>query len=206
SASSRYGRRTCTTSGESDGALTAFWMTPRQRKSATCCAIAMATFTCASPVEAPRCGVAITCSSARSGCPLGGGSSAKTSIAEPDDAERLVADLGADPALARPLARLHRGIRLRDVAGEREQHRDRVLGGRDVAPAGGVHDDDAALGGGVDVDVVDADAGPADHAQHVGTGEVLGRHLGAAAHDESVEAADRLAELAGTERGARDDP
>src|SRR5207247_4497193 len=96
----------------------------------------------------------------------------------PDDAERLVADLGADPSLARPLARLHRGIRLRDVPGEREQHRDRVLGGGDVAPAGGVHDDDAVLGGGVDVDVVDADAGPADHAQHVNTGQAPGPELG----------------------------
>ena len=36
------------------------------------------------------------------------------------------------------------GVGLRDVAREREQQRDRVLGGGDVVAAGRVHDDDAA--------------------------------------------------------------
>ncbi len=44
-----------------------------------------------------------------------------------------------------PLARLHRGGGLRDVARERDEQRDRVLGGRDVVALGRVHDHDAAL-------------------------------------------------------------
>ncbi len=51
---------------------------------------------------------------------------------------------------------------LGDRAGDRERHRDGVLcGGSDVALRR-VRDDHAVVGGGVDVDVVDADAGPAD--------------------------------------------
>jgi hypothetical protein len=42
-----------------------------------------------------------------------------------------------------------------------------VLGRRDHVDCG-AGDHDAALGGGGNVDVVDADAGPADHAQAVG--------------------------------------
>ena len=52
-----------------------------------------------------------------------------------------------------------------DVAREREQQRERVLGGRDDVRLGGVADDDARRGRRGDVDVVDADARAADHAQ-----------------------------------------
>ena len=73
------------------------------------------------------------------------------------------------------LPALHRRGRLRDRAGEREQHADRVLGGGDVVAAGRVHHHDAAPGGRVDVDVVDADAGAADDAQPLGGGDHLAR-------------------------------
>ena len=66
-------------------------------------------------------------------------------------------------ALPRP--RDERRVRLRDVAGQREQQRERVLGGGDDVGLRRVGDDDAALGGGGDVDVVDADAGAADRLQ-----------------------------------------
>ena len=72
-----------------------------------------------------------------------------------------------DPLRAPTRPARTRGGGLRDVAREREQHGDRVLGGGDVAAAGRVHDHDAALGRRVDVDVVDADAGAADDAQRV---------------------------------------
>src|SRR5262249_8412223 len=115
-------------------------------------------------------------------------------VAEADDAEGLVADLSAEPGAAGPFARTHGGGGLRDVARQREQHGDGVLGGGDVAAAGRVHHHDAARGGGVDVDVVDADAGTADHAQLGGAGQHVGRHLGGATHDEGVVAADDVAQ------------
>ena len=56
-------------------------------------------------------------------------------------------------------------MRLRDVARERDEQADRVLGGGDDGRLGRVRDDDAAARGGLDVDVVDTDAGAADHLQ-----------------------------------------
>ena len=53
-------------------------------------------------------------------------------------------------------------MRLRDVAGEREEERDRVLGSGVDGRLGGVRDDDPAAGRGLDVDVVDADACASD--------------------------------------------
>ena len=92
--------------------------------------------------------------------------------------------------LLRPLARAHGRGGLRDAPRQREQHGDGVLGGGDVAAAGRVHHHDAALGGRVDVDVVDADAGAADDAQLVGPRDHVGGHLGGAADDERVVLAD----------------
>ena len=83
--------------------------------------------------------------------------------AEPDDAERLAAKLRAHQALLVPDAALHRGIRGPHRAREREHQRPGVLGDADAVRAWGVHDDDAAVGGGADVDVVDAGAGAGDH-------------------------------------------
>ena len=54
---------------------------------------------------------------------------------------------------------------LRDVARQRDEQADRLLGGRDDRRLGRVRDDDAAARRGVDVDVVDADPGAADHLQ-----------------------------------------
>src|SRR5207247_3248177 len=62
---------------------------------------------------------------------------------------------------------------------------------------------DALLRGGTDVDVVDADARPADHAQRVRPREHVGGDLGAAADDEGVEAAHRVPQLRRRETGAR---
>ena len=59
-------------------------------------------------------------------------------------------------------------VGLRDVAGQREQEPEGVLGGRDDVRLRGVGDDDAPPRGRVDVDVVDAHARSADHAQPAG--------------------------------------
>jgi hypothetical protein len=51
--------------------------------------------------------------------------------AEAEDGERLVRELDPAPARALPAAVLQRGVRLRDVPGERDEEPDRVLRGRD---------------------------------------------------------------------------
>ncbi len=58
-------------------------------------------------------------------------------------------------------------------------------GGADVA-LGGVRDDDTVVGGGVDVDVVDADAGPADDDEFGGGLEQRPRDVRAGADDERI--------------------
>ena len=82
-------------------------------------------------------------------------------------ARRASCPSSSTPAEARALpAALHeRRVRLRHVARDGQQQRDRVLGRRDDVRLRRVADEDAAAGGRGDVDVVDADARPADHAQ-----------------------------------------
>ena len=87
---------------------------------------------------------------------------------ETDDAQRLVGELDALPLAPLPAAIDEGGVRLRDVAGLGEQQRHRVLGSRDDVRLGGVDDHHAAGGGGVEVDVVEPDPGPADDHQAVG--------------------------------------
>ena len=82
---------------------------------------------------------------------------------EADHAERLSGELDAAPARALPAALLERGVRLRDVARERDDQADRLLRRRDDRRLGRVRDDDPSPGRRVDVDVVDPDPGPADH-------------------------------------------
>ena len=85
--------------------------------------------------------------------------------AEAEHAERLAGQLDAAVCLALPAALLQRGVRLRDVACERDEQPDRVLCRGDDGRLGRVRDDDAAPRRRLDVDVVDTDARAADHLQ-----------------------------------------
>jgi hypothetical protein len=115
--------------------------------------------------------------------------------AEAEHAERLLVDLDAAEPRALPAPRGQRSVGLRDVARERQHQRHGVLrGGHDVRLRR-VGDDDAALGGRLDVDVVDPDAGAADHAQVVGARDQLGGQLRRRADEDAVVAADALREL-----------
>ena len=82
--------------------------------------------------------------------------------AEADDPQRLALELDAGE-LAVPLPGLHRGVGLGHPAGEREEEREGVLGGRHQVGRGRVDHQDAELGGGGHVHVVDADAGAPHH-------------------------------------------
>ena len=88
---------------------------------------------------------------------------------EAGDAERLVGELDALPLAALPAPGDERRVGLGHVAGLGEQQRHRVLGGGDDVRLRGVDDHHAAAGRRLDVDVVEADAGPPDH-QEVGPG------------------------------------
>ena len=125
--------------------------------------------------------------------------------AEAEHAERLALDLGAAELAALPLAAGEAGVRLRDVAGEREHQRERVLGRGDRVGLRRVGDDDPALGRGGDVDVVHADAGAADDAQVVGALDHLGVELRRAADQDPVVVADALEQLLAGPVGAEVD-
>jgi hypothetical protein len=71
---------------------------------------------------------------------------------EADDPERLLIQLDAGVLGAIPFAFEQRLLGLRDVASEREQERHGVLGGGDDVGLRRIGDDDAALGGGLDVE------------------------------------------------------
>ena len=114
--------------------------------------------------------------------------------AEPDDAERLPGEL--DPAVARPLPAplLERGVRLGDVAGERDEQADRLFRRGDDRRVGRVRDHDATPRGRLHVDVVDPDAGPSDHLQADSQLDHLARELRRGADHDRVVAVDDLLE------------
>src|SRR5207248_9902585 len=88
------------------------------------------------------------------------------------------------------------------VGGQRQHEGDGVLGGGDHIAGRRVDDDDAAPGGGVDIDVVDADAGAADHVELVAGPDHLSGDAGLAAHDQRLVVADRAHELVGRQAEA----
>ncbi len=84
---------------------------------------------------------------------------------EPENGERLPRELVPRVRRTLPATSLERRVRLRDVARQGKQQSDRVLRGGDDRRLRGVRNDDPEARGCVDVDVVDADAGAADHLQ-----------------------------------------
>ena len=117
--------------------------------------------------------------------------------AETDHAERLAIELVAAEARARPLAVGEGGVRLRNVAEERQGEGQRVLRRRNRIGFGGVGNHDSPLRRRFDVDVVDAGARPADRTQGASPADQLGGHLGGRADQDRVELADPLLQLAG---------
>ena len=117
--------------------------------------------------------------------------------AEADHAQRLAIELVAAVARTRPFAADERPVCLGHVSKQRQGQRQRVLGRRDRVRLWRVGDDDSALGGGRDIDVVDACAGAADRLHAIGARDQLGGQLGRRADQDRVELADALGELAG---------
>ena len=82
--------------------------------------------------------------------------------------------------------------RRRDVPRRGQQQADRELGGADDVGGRGVDDHDARLGGRLDVDVVETDAGPGDDLEPLGGREGLGVDLRGAADQDRVDVGDGL--------------
>ena len=61
-----------------------------------------------------------------------------------------------------------------------------MFGNADGTSSRRAHDQDTALGGFVEIDIVDADAGPADGPQFLGTVEQIGGNFGRAAHNQGI--------------------
>ncbi len=87
------------------------------------------------------------------------------------------------------------GVGGREVAGGGEHQRHGELGGADDVGGRRVDDHHAGLGGGLDVDVVETDAGAGDDLEVAGRGERLGVHLGGAADQDRVDVGDGREEL-----------
>ena len=119
----------------------------------------------------------------------------RADIAAADHAQRLAGDLDAHEAVLLPLAGLGRGVGLRNFTRQRQHQRDRVFGSRDRIAERRVHHDDALGGGGRNLDIVDADAGAADHLQPGGLVDDLRGRLGGGADRKAVVIADDLGEL-----------
>ena len=119
----------------------------------------------------------------------------RADIAAADDAEGLGENLDAEEFVLLPFSSARRCVGLGDLPRQRQHQRDGMLGGGDRIAERRVHDDDAARGGGGDIDIVDADAGAADHFQPVGLFQKLGGDLGRRADGKAVKAVDRRGEL-----------
>ena len=122
--------------------------------------------------------------------------------AEADDAERLAVQFDALPPGAIPRARLEVGVGLGDVPGLREQQRHGVLSGREHVRLRCVHHHDAAPRGGLHIDVVETNPGPADDHQVGPHGEHGLVDLRGAADHQGVGANDGFKQLLGREPDA----
>ena len=114
---------------------------------------------------------------------------------EAEDAERLAGDLDPGEPRAIPGAGLERGMRLRNVAHEREHECDRMLGRGVDRRLRGVRHDDPASRGCLDVDVVDADSGAPDDPESCRALDERRVERRRRADDDRVEVADDLREV-----------
>ena len=115
--------------------------------------------------------------------------------AQADDADLLLEEFDAGVLGALPFAVLQGGAGLRDVAGKAQDVAHGEFGGGDDVRRRGVDHHDTGLRGGLDVDVVQADAGAGDDLQVLGRGNGLGVHLGGGADQDGVNVRDGREQL-----------
>ena len=113
-------------------------------------------------------------------------------IAGADQAQGLGVELDTHEAVLLPLAGLGRLIGGGQLAGQGEHHGDGVFSGGDGIAEGGVHDHDPLRSRSRNVDIVHADAGPADDLQIDAGGQDILVSLGGRADGQTVIVADDL--------------
>ena len=106
--------------------------------------------------------------------------------AESDDADGLLVELDAGVVRPLPLPLCERRVRGGDVTGEAQDVPDGELGGRDDVRGRCVHDHDARRRGGLDVDVVEADARARDDLEVRRGRDRLGVDLRGGTHEDRV--------------------
>ncbi len=109
-----------------------------------------------------------------------------TDLPETDDAERPAAQLETGELGPRPFATPDAGVGRGRPPRDAVEQRERVFGGRDRVAGRCVDDRDAGTGRRLEVDVVDADAGPTDDDQPAARGDQPGIDLDLAADDQRV--------------------
>ena len=114
----------------------------------------------------------------------------RADIARADQPQRLAGEFDPHEAVLLPLASLGRGIGLRQLAGEREHQRNGMFRRGDRIAKRGVHHHNAARGCRRNIDIVDANPGPADDLQVGGRGQYIFGRLGGGADGKAVIIAD----------------
>ena len=110
----------------------------------------------------------------------------RADAAEADQSGDAADEFCADEGGALPAVGAQAGVGLDEVARSGEHERDGQLCGGDGVAAAGVEDGHAALGSGVEIDVVNTDAGASDRAE-LGRGrDQVGVHLRPAADDQRI--------------------
>ncbi len=119
----------------------------------------------------------------------------QTDAAEPDNADRLVRQLDAAVLGTLPFRVPQRLVSGADVAGTGQQKTHGELGGAHDVGRRRIDDHHATLGGGGNVDVVQAYTRPGDDLEVVGRGQRLSIDLGRGSNEDGVHFGDRRQQL-----------
>ncbi len=123
---------------------------------------------------------------------LGAAGHFRANPAQTDHAQIFIADFDAHKGAAPPFAPLQRLVGLGNVAGQGQHQGQRVLGGGHGVADGRVDHGDTGAGSRVQVDVIHADAGPADYLEPAPRLNNLSGDLGFAANHQGIVFPDSL--------------
>ena len=115
---------------------------------------------------------------------------------QPDNAQRLAAQLRALQRFLLPLAGTRGGVGPRKMPRQRQHQRKSMLGHGNRVRARGVHHRDAAASSGFQINVVHAHAGAADHPQLGGVRKQIGIHIHRRTHQQGIGIAHLLGQIA----------
>ena len=118
-----------------------------------------------------------------------------------DNAECLVVELDTFEILFVPMFAANVCVGLRNLAGDREQERKCMLSCGNSVSSRRIQYDDAAARGGLDIDIVHAHPGAADHAKLRSGSQDIRGHFRLAAHNQRAELRDQIDKFTITQAG-----